>query len=456
MGGHIRFNAFEMNCVVHQSPGLWRHPRDRSADYRHIEPWVELAQTLERGFFDAVFLADVLGVYDVYGGGPQAALRQAAQVPVGDPLLLIPAMAHATTHLGFGVTVNLSYEAPAALARRFSTLDHLTRGRVGWNIVTGYLESAARAMGRDRQAAHDDRYEMAEDTMQLLYKLWEGSWADDAVLRDAAAGMYADPARVRAVSHHSAFHRLDAVHLCEPSPQRTPVLFQAGTSSAGRGFAGRHAECVFISGPSQAVLAPRVAALRAAAEAAGRRAGDLRIYAMLTPIVAQTDAGAAELLDEYRQYASAEGALALMSGWTGVDFATLASDTIVRHVQNEAGRSAMENITRADPSRLWTVADVAEHVGIGGIGPLVCGSPTTVADALEDWVDNTGIDGFNLAFAVRPESMQAVVDLLVPELQRRGRYPRGYAAGTLREKLFGQGAARLAPPHPAAAFRFRD
>jgi alkanesulfonate monooxygenase len=456
MAKFIRFNAFEMNCVVHQSPGLWRHPRDRSADYLHIEPWVELAKTLERGLFDAVFLADVLGIYDIYGGGPQTALRQAAQVPVGDPLLLVPAMAHATTHLGFGVTANLSYEPPYTLARRFSTLDHLTRGRVGWNIVTGYLDSAARAMGLERQTAHDDRYAVAEDFMQVVYKLWEGSWADDAVKRDAEAGIYTDPNRVRAVQHESAFHRLNAVHLCEPSPQRTPVLYQAGSSASGLDFAGRHAECVFISGPSQAVLTPRVTALRAAAEAAGRRADDLRIFAMLTPIVAESDEDAAKLLAEYRHYASPEGALVLMSGWTGVDFSMLDPHTIVRHVQNQAGRSAMENITRADPSRVWTVGDVAEHVGIGGISPVIAGSPATVADALEEWVDNAGVDGFNLAFAVRPESMQAVVDLLVPELQRRGRYARHYAAGTLREKMFSQGAPRLSPPHPAAQFRFRD
>src|SRR5271167_3202280 len=122
MAKEIRFNAFEMNCVAHQSPGLWRHPRDRSRDYRRLDGWVELAQTLERGLFDGLFLADVLGVYDVFGGGPEEALRQAAQVPVNDPLLLVPAMAHATRHLGFGVTVNLSYEAPYSLARRFSTL----------------------------------------------------------------------------------------------------------------------------------------------------------------------------------------------------------------------------------------------------------------------------------------------------------------------------------------------
>src|SRR5512142_3043561 len=150
----IRLNAFEMNTVGHQSPGLWAHPRDRSADYTDLGYWTGLAKTLERGRFDGIFLADVLGVYDVYGGSPDAALRHAVQVPVNDPLLLIPAMATVTGHLGFGVTCTLSYEPPYTLARRMSTLDHLTRGRAGWNIVTGYLDSAAAGMGLGAQPRH--------------------------------------------------------------------------------------------------------------------------------------------------------------------------------------------------------------------------------------------------------------------------------------------------------------
>jgi long-chain alkane monooxygenase len=196
--------------------------------------------------------------------------------------------------------------------------------------------------------------------------------------------------------------------------------------------------------------------LRQAAAQAGRHGADLRVYSMGTAIVAETDAAAAALLADYRRYTSAEGALTLMAGWTGVDFAGLDPATVVRHVQNEAGRTAMDNITRADPSRTWTVGEVAEHVAIGGIGPVFSGSPATVADAMERWVDETDVDGFNLAFAVRPETMRAVVDLLVPELQRRARYQTAYPPGTLREKLFGRGQARLAAPHPAAAYRYPD
>ena len=188
MAKEIRLNAFEMNCVAHQSPGLWRHPRDRSREYKRLPYWIELAQILERGLFDGLFLADVLGVYDVFGGEARAASTHAAQIPVNDPLLLVPAMAAATRHLGFGVTVNLSSEPPYNFARRMSTLDHLTEGRIGWNIVTGYLDSAARGAGRDKQTAHDDRYAIAEDYMEVVYKLWEGSWADDAVRADAAGG----------------------------------------------------------------------------------------------------------------------------------------------------------------------------------------------------------------------------------------------------------------------------
>ncbi len=447
----IRFNAFEMNCVGHQSPGLWRHPRDRSGDYNTLAYWTDLARLLERGCFDGVFLADVVGLYDVYGGSPAAALQHATQVPVNDPLLVVPAMAAVTAHLGFGVTVNLSYEAPYLLARRMTTLDHLTSGRIGWNVVTGYLDSAARAMGLDRQRAHDDRYDLAEEYMDVVYKLWEGSWDDGAVRRDRAAGVFADPARVRAIRHEGPHFRVEGVHLGEPSPQRTPVIYQAGTSPKGRGFAARHAECVFVSGPSPQVIAPRVAALRQAAAEAGRRQDDLLIYALATVVVAETDARAQAKLAEYRSHVSHEGALALMSGWTGVDFSTLDLDAQVRHVENDAGRSAMDNVTRADPGRVWTVREVAEHVGIGGIGPVFCGSPATVCDALEAFVAATGIDGFNLAYVVAHETFTDIVDLVVPELHRRGRYPTAYRDGPLRRKLFGRD--RVDAVHPAARHR---
>ena len=265
-------------------------------------------------------------------------------------------------------------------------------------------------------------------------------------------GVFTQPDRVRTVRHDGPHYKLDALHLSEPSPQRTPVLYQAGTSPAGRAFAARHAECVFMSGPSKKVIAPRVAAIRKLAKEAGRDPKAILMFAMMTVIVAPTDEEAQAKLADYRRYADPEGALTLMSGWTGVDFSKFDPDQVVEHVESEAGRTALENITRADPDRRWTVREVAEHVSIGGIGPIIVGSPATVADQLEGWIDDTDLDGFNLAFVVRPETFVDVVDLLTPELQRRGRYKTVYKEGALREKLFGN--PRLGNEHPAASHRW--
>ncbi|HYZ20847.1 MAG TPA: LLM class flavin-dependent oxidoreductase [Rhodopila sp.] len=454
MPRQIRLNAFDMNCIGHQSPGLWTHPDDRADSYNTLEYWTSLARILERGKFDALFLADVLGIYDVYKGGPQTALENAVQVPVNDPLLTIPAMALVTEHLGFGVTCALSYELPYPFARRMSTLDHLTRGRIGWNIVTGYLDSAARGMGMPKQVAHDDRYDVAEDYMQAVYKLWEASWEDGAVLRDRQARRFADAGKIHRIVHEGPHFRFDAIHLCEPSPQRTPVLFQAGASNRGRDFAARHAECVFINGPSKKVIGNIVADLRSRAAAIGRSPRDLVIFTMMTVITDTTPEKARDKHHDYLNHVSEEGALALMSGWTGLDFGAMDPDQVVRFDDRaNAQTSALEAFTTADPNRTWTVREIARHAAIGGRGPVVIGSAEEVAGELQSWVEDTDVDGFNLAYALTPGTFADMADLVVPILQERGAFKRDYAPGTLREKFFGPGQARLPASHPAAQVR---
>ncbi len=452
MSKQIRLNAFDMNCVGHQSSGLWRHPRDRAGTYNTLGYWTHLARVLERGLFDGLFLADVLGTYDVYGGTPEAALRNASQVPVNDPSMLVPAMAAVTEHLGFGLTCTLSYEPPFPFARRMSTLDHLTLGRIGWNIVTGYLNSAAKGTGSAKQAAHDTRYEIADEYMQVVYKLWEASWEDNAAVRDVARNIFTDPEKVHRIQHEGEHFRVDAIHLCEPSPQRTPVLYQAGASTKGRAFAAAHAECVFLAGPSKQVIAPAVADIRRRAADLGRDPASILIFSLLTVITGRTDAEARARFDEYRRHVSREGALTLMSGWTGVDFSKFAPDDPVKHIRNDAIHSAIDALTVDDPDRIWTVRELAESSAIGGLGARIVGGPERVADEMQGWMEDTGVDGFNLAYAVTPESFEDFVDLVVPELQRRGLYKQEYAHGTLREKLFGAGP-RLASPHPAAECR---
>jgi FMN-dependent oxidoreductase (nitrilotriacetate monooxygenase family) len=448
----IRLNVFDMNCVGHIQHGMWTHPRDRSGEYNTIRYWQDLARAAERGLFDGIFLADIVGLYDVYRGSGAPSLLNAVQVPVNDPTLVVPVMAAVTEHLAFGVTANLTYEPPYLFARRMSTLDHLTNGRVGWNIVTGYLDSAARGMGLTSQIGHDDRYDAADEYLEVVYRLWEESWADDAVARDRTAGIYARPERVRPIRHEGRHFRLDAIHLSEPSRQRTPVLYQAGASSRGRDFAAAHAECVFLAGPTLDHARRTVADTRSRAAARGRDPGDLLFFLSRAVVVGRTRAEAEEKFAEYRRYASYEGALAHFSASVGIDFAGRDPDEPLRHEKTDAIASMLESVT-IDSSETWTLRKIFGPRGLGSRNPPLIGSAEEIADALIAIVDETDIDGFNLSRVVTPEGLEDFIDLVVPILQERGAFKREYAPGTYREKLFGQGRARLPESHPAAAFR---
>lgn len=454
MPKQIRINAFDMNCVGHIQHGMWTHPRDRSVEYRTLAYWQHLAQVAERGLLDGIFLADILGVYDVYKGGPESAIANAVQIPLNDPLLVVPAMAAVTKHLGFGVTCNLTYEPPYTFARRMSTLDHLTDGRIGWNIVTGYLDSAARGMGFASQPEHDQRYDVADEYMDVVYKLWEASWDDDAVLRDRQAGLYARPEKVRPVRHDGKYYHLDAIHLCEPSPQRTPVLFQAGASTRGRAFAARHAECVFTYSPNKETTRAIVTDLRERAVRNGRAASDILVFAGCAVVVGRTRKEAEEKYAEYRRHASIEGALAHFSASLGVDLGQYALDEPIRYEKNNANNSMLEAITIRSKEP-WTLRRIIDRMVLGSRNAPIVGAPDEVADALQSWVEETDIDGFNLSRVVTPEGLEDFVDLVVPVLQERGLFKREYAPGTLREKLFGAGRARLPDTHCAAAVRPR-
>ncbi|MDR3516710.1 MAG: LLM class flavin-dependent oxidoreductase [Azospirillaceae bacterium] len=446
----IRFNAFDMNCVGHQSPGLWAHPRDRSWQYKDLEYWTDLAKTLERGIFDGIFIADVIGYYDVYKGSNFHAIQQAAQIPVNDPLQLAAPIAQATEHLGIGITASTSFEHPYTFARRLSTADHHTKGRVGWNIVTSYLESGARNIGQGGLKRHDNRYEVAAEYVEVLYKLFEGSWEAGAVVRDREKRVFTIPEKVHEIGHKGKFFEVPGYHLCEPSPQRTPVLYQAGASGPGKAFAAQHAECVFVAAPTKSMLKAYVTDIRRQAAAAGRDASRLLIYNLTTVIVDETDDKAQAKFKEYQSYTSYDGSLVFLSGWSGIDFGQYAPTDLIRKVETNAIVSVVEHFAGGDKS--WTMEELALWGGIGGLGPVFVGSPSTVADILEGWVEDTGVDGFNLAYAVTPESFEDVTNHLVPELQKRGVYPKAYQPGTLREKLFGAGPL-LPENHPAAGYR---
>jgi long-chain alkane monooxygenase len=448
----LRFNAFNMTAPSHNWAGLWSHPRDASIDYNTLDYWVDYAKTAERGLLDGIFLADVFGVYDVYGGNPDTAISHAVQLPNAEPTLLVSAMALVTKHLGFGITSNLTFEHPYQLARRFSTLDHLTKGRIGWNVVTGYLDSGARGMGHAAGRAHDDRYDAAEDFLTAAYKLWEGSWEQDAVHRDRTTRVFTDPTKVHLVRHEGPYYRVNGIHLAEPSPQRTPLLYQAGTSRRGRAFAARHAEAIFLNGQTGPILARAVREIRTAAKQFGRDPYDIKLFAGATVIVAPTRAEADDILADYEGHVDVAGQLALLSGWTGIDFSTYGPDQPIEYVESNAIQSMVENFT-VRSERPVKVRDLAALSRAGARSPFVVGSPQDVTDELMAWADETDVDGFNLFRLVVPESLNAFVDLVVPELQSRGVYKTTYREGTLREKLFPGRGPQLHATHPGAGFR---
>lgn len=444
-------NLFEMACVSHITHGLWvleGNNRHRTAD---IDYWTELAAVSEEAGFDAVFLADVVGAYDVFRDGPETALREGLQIPNLDPLAVIPAMAAVTRHLGFGVTFSTSYEPPFAFARRMSTLDHLTRGRVGWNVVTSYLPNAARNFSLAEEIPHDRRYQIADEYLDVLYKLWEGSWDDGAVLADRNTGVYTDPGRVRYINHSGEFFSVAGPHLTAPSAQRTPVLFQATGSPAGIAFAGKHAEVVFTGGRTAADFRANAAAMDSAAAGNGRAAGALRYLVQAGVVVGRSDDEVARKLHAYRSHSSVDGILA--HGGYAIDPTAYPRHTPVAEILRLEGK---ENVPLARTLAPGTTAgELLDNVRRGREGRyFVAGTPSVVADEIERWLDEDGIDGINLRQYHSFDTARDFGELVVPELRRRGRLREGYVPGeTLRERIFGPGRARLPSTHFGARYR---
>ncbi|KAH7130174.1 luciferase-like domain-containing protein [Dendryphion nanum] len=459
-GKKLILNAFVEMCSGHQSPGLWRHPDDRSHEFNNVQHWVELAKLLEEAKFHGIFIADVLGGYDVYNGNLDAAIRSGAQWPVNEPLAVISAMAAATSSIGFGVTVSTTYEQPYHLARRLSTVDHLSNGRLGWNIVTSYLDSAARNMGFKEQLAHDERYAQAEEYVKVMYKLFESSWRDDAVVLDREKGVYTIPDRVRHINHEGKYFTVPGPHICQPSPQRTPLILQAGTSKAGKQFAAQNAEAIFVSAHAPEVCAKNIAEIRELASTKfGRDASNIKVLALVTAVLGRTEEEAHAKLASYRKYASLEGALALFGGWTGIDLGQYGDDQELRQVESNAVKSTVEGYARFSPgTSKWTKHTIAEHVSIGGNGPVFVGTAAQVADGFQIWLDEAGVDGFNLAYALFPQSFKDVIELLLPELRSRGLYWDDYAVpgGTYRENFYGKkGQTGPLQEHVASTYRWR-
>lgn len=450
MKKQIRLNGFTQNSVAPHSPGLWKHPKDQGQRHGDLDYWTDLAKLLEKGKFDAIFLADVIGIYDVYSNSPDPAIRNAVQVPLHNTLLQISAMAAVTKHLGFAPTYSATYTQPYKLAREFSTLDHLTKGRIAWNIVTSYLKSEAINLGLEKQIEHDKRYARADEYMDVVYKLWEHSWEEDAILADVENDVYSDPNKVHPIAHKGEFFNVPGIHLVNPSPQRTPVLFQAGASEKGRDFAAKHAEAIFTTiANNVAELKVFVDDIKARAEKYGRRREDFKIFPAITPVVGATEEEAQEKYEELLSYVSYEGTLALLSGHTGVDFSKYDPDEYVEDLKTDASHGFLDKYTVASTSKKWTVREAVLNHGLGIGATKIVGTPEQIADKLIELSTDGDADGFNIIQAHSPGTFEDFIEYVIPVLQERGVYRTEYEASTLRENLFGIGQKRLPENHPA-------
>ncbi|MBL7492337.1 LLM class flavin-dependent oxidoreductase [Frankia sp. AgB1.9] len=444
----LAFAAFVMNTTGHIIQGTWRRPSAHQTDFNSLEHWVNLARILEKGRFDAIFFADVVGLYAPYRGDERKYFEAGLQVPSNDPSVLASAIAYATENLGIAFTASILQEHPFNFARRISTLDHASKGRIAWNIVTNYLPNASRNFGLEGLTKHDERYAWADEYVDVTYKLWEGSWEEDALRQDRESGIHAVYDKVHRINHEGPRYKVEGPHLVSPSPQRTPLLFQAGASEAGRAFAARNAEAVFITSPNIQAAARDTADIRARAVAVGRLPDDIRFFQGLYVVPAATEAEAKAKAAELDEWIDYDAQLSHMSGAIGIDFGHEDLDTPVGEIRTEGVQSIVGWIKDLVTDRPATLRDVAHYTATN---TRIVGTPEQIADRLAQW-QAAGVDGINLINAEIPGSYAEFVDHVIPVLRERGLVQREYRPGTLRQKLFG-GGDRLPDRHPAARYR---
>lgn len=445
MSSPLFFNAFVMNTNSHIHHGQWRRPDAGQVDFEDVDTWVNLAKLLEEAKFDGMFFADVTGLYGDADAPYDTYVREGLQIPSNDPTVLISALAVNTKHLGLAVTSNVMQSHPFQFARQISTLDHITRGRIAWNVVTGMQDNGARNFGLDRLVEHDARYAWADEYIDVTYKLWEGSWDEGAVLKDRE-GAYSDVSRVHKIHHRSERYSVEGPHLVSPTPQRTPVLYQAGSSGAGRDFAARHAEAVFLISPNPELAAQQIAETRDLAESYGRRREDLLFFQGLSFVVADTEEEARAKAEAYYAFVSSDG-YAAHAALVDPDGRVYPPETPLRDVRTDSARGQAEWLARSITDREPLVADLARARAEAN---TIVGTPSQIADALERW-QAAGVDGINVINWVLPGSFEEFAAQILPELRRRGLAKSEYSEGTLRGKLFG--SDRLSERHPAARYR---
>lgn len=419
---------------TYHSLAMWRHPRTAAAGYDWTKPelYQHIAQVCERGRFDMVFFADLNYISDTYTGSMAPAIRHATQAPEHDPIPLLGFMAAVTSRIGLGATFSISHAHPFYAARLWATLDHLTRGRAAWNVVTTLNHNQSANYGETLRPT-GERYERAHEFIQVCRTLWE-SWEPDAVVMDREAGIFADPAKVHRIEFEGRFFKSRGPLNVIPSPQNGPAIVQAGTSPKGRSFAARYADAIFAIQPNLTGARAYYDDIKSATVNEGRPPEACKILFGIQPILGESEAHAREKQEEHNALVPHEGALAILSGHLDFDLSKLSLDELMAH-RTEPELQRMQTRYRTLTGELLTVREVAQRHG-QSVGLLqMVGTPAQVADQMEAYFDAVGGDGFMLSPIYSPGAIEEFVDLVVPELQRRGRLRRDYTGTTQRDHL---------------------
>jgi len=424
----LHLGAFMRPVSIHTA--AWRYPGGTPDANFNLKALIAYAQTLERGKFDAFFMADHLAVLNM----PMEALKRSATVTSFDPLTLLPALAQHTSHLGLIATASTTFEPAYTIARRFASLDHISGGRAGWNIVTTSNPDAAQNFGMDDQMEHDERYARAREFYDVVTGLWD-SWADDAFIRDVESGIYFDPSRLHTLNHDGKYLKVKGpLNIARPI-QGWPVIVQAGASDAGRQLAAETAEMVFAAGGPIAAGREFYKDVKSRAAKAGRNPDHLKILPGAFTIIGDSLQEAQDKRLKLDSLVSYDSGIAALSIATGVDARTFDPDGPLPEIpetnQSKSGRERVVALARREN---LTVRQIAGR--LGGYGGLaVMGTPQMIADQMQEWLETEASDGFNVMFPYLPGGLDDFVNKVVPELQRRGIFRTEYTGTTLREHL---------------------
>jgi alkanesulfonate monooxygenase len=428
MTKQLHLGAFMRPVGIHTA--WWRYPGaypDANFNLKHL---VRFIQTLERGRFDAFFMADHLAVLNM----PMAALRRSGTATSFEPLTLLSALAMVTQHIGLIATGSTTFDEPYHVARRFASLDHISAGRAGWNIVTTSNPDAALNFGLSEHVEHDERYRRAQEFFDVVTGLWD-SWADDAWLRDQQSGIFFDSAKLHVLDHKGEQLSVRGpLNIARPV-QGWPVIVQAGASDAGRQFAAETAEAIFASSRTIEDGRSFYADMKARVRAAGRRPEHMKILPGALVFVGRTHAEAEEKRKLLDSLVHPDSSLPNLSMRLGVDASRFDLDAPLPEIpQSNASQSSRDALVALARRDNLTVRQLAQMVGGHG-GLQMVGTPAEIADTMQEWLETDASDGFNIMFPTVPAGLDDFVDMVVPELQRRGLFRREYSGTTLRDHL---------------------